>query len=328
MNRTGAIVVTHNSEGVIGRCLDSCLRAGVDPIVVDNASSDGTCGLVAERPFARLIVNRVNRGFAAAVNQGLRDGSHRYILLLNPDVELGSSVTDLERACEDRGAAAGLLLGRTGEPQRGFAVRRLPAPPALVFEVLGINRVWPSNPVNRRYRCLDLPLDAPADVEQPAGAFWMIRRDVWERIGGMDESFHPLWFEDVDLANRLAACGRRTRLVPSVTAIHEGAHSVQGLAAGTRYLYWYTNLLRYSTKHYPPLSRRAVALAAMLGVIGRMVTGIVGMPGTVPVKVHCKVIRLALQVAWSGRIGEETQNPPVVDEDTGLKASEYSHWTN
>ena len=328
MSRTGAIIVTHNSESVIGRCLDSCQKAGIEPVVVDNASDDGTCRLVSEKQIARLIVNVQNRGFAAAVNQGVRECDHRYLLLLNPDVELLTAVNDLELACEVNGAAAGLLLDRSGKPQLGFAFRRLPTAAALAFEVLGINRVWGTNPVNRWYRCLDLPLNSPMDVEQPAGAFWMIRRDAWERISGMDESFHPLWFEDVDLAARLLAKGIRTRLEPSVQAIHDGGHSVRSLASSSRYLYWYTSLLRYSTKHYPPLKRRIVALAATLGVIGRMVTGIVTVSGTVPVQVHFKVIRLALHLAWSGRIGERTIGPPVVNEDSGLKASEYSHWTN
>ena len=52
-----------------------------------------------------------------------------------------------------------------------------------------MNRMWPSNPVNRRYRYLDRDLDQPGPVEQPAGAFLMIRRDVWERLGGIDEAF-------------------------------------------------------------------------------------------------------------------------------------------
>jgi hypothetical protein len=59
-----------------------------------------------------------------------------------------------------------------------------------------------------------------------------------------------------------------------------------------------------------------------------MVTGIVTVSGTVPLQIHFKVIRLALHLAWSGRIGERTIRPPVVNEDSGLKASEYSHWTN
>ena len=65
------------------------------------------------------------------------------------------------------GAAAGKLTGSQGRPQTGFSVRRFPTPLSLSFEVLGLDRIWPANPVNRRYRCLDLNLEAPADVEQP-----------------------------------------------------------------------------------------------------------------------------------------------------------------
>ncbi len=78
--------------------------------------------------------------------------------------------------------------------------------------MLGLNRLWPGNPVNRRYRCLDLDLEAAADVEQPAGAFLLIRRDAWQALGGFDEGFHPIWFEDVDFLKRARDAGYRRAL--------------------------------------------------------------------------------------------------------------------
>ncbi len=83
--------------------------------------------------------------------------------------------------------------------------------------MLGINRLWPRNPVNWRFRCYDVDLQSmkPVEIEQPAGAFMMIRRDAWERVGGFDESFYPLWFEDVDFCCRLKLAGLRLFHVPS-----------------------------------------------------------------------------------------------------------------
>ena len=56
----------------------------------------------------------------------------------------------------ETGAAGGMLVGADGKPQRGFMARNLPTPTTLIFEVLGINRLWPRNPVNWHYRCLGL----------------------------------------------------------------------------------------------------------------------------------------------------------------------------
>ena len=101
------------------------------------------------------------------------------------------------------GAVGGRLVDTDGRPQVGFNVRSFPTPAALACEVLLLNRVWPSNPVNRRYRRLNWDPERPQDVDQPAGAFLMVRREVLENVGLLDEDFAPIWFEDVDLCLRI-----------------------------------------------------------------------------------------------------------------------------
>lgn len=172
-------------------------------VVVDNASGDDT--LARMRPGTRVIANTENKGFAAAVNQGVRASDSEFVLLLNPDTQLLTSVDELIHASSQYGLASGKLVDKTRRAQKGFTIRRFPTPAALLFEMFGVNRLWPSNPVNRRYRYLDRDLDQPGPVEQPAGAFLMFRRDVWNQLGGMDESFYPVWFEDVDF------CGAPSR---------------------------------------------------------------------------------------------------------------------
>ncbi len=194
----------------------------VTPIVVDNASRDRTVERAQAHPGVRVIANRENRGFAAAVNQGIRAVESEYILLLNPDAQLLTSVDALVSASAQYGLAAGRLVDSNGRAQAGFTLRRFPTPAALIFELFGINRLWPSNPVNRHYRYLDRDLAQPGSVEQPAGAFLMTRRDVWERLGGFDEGFHPIWFEDVDYCRRAVDAGYRIEYVPAVTARHHG----------------------------------------------------------------------------------------------------------
>ncbi|MCS7043135.1 MAG: glycosyltransferase [Bryobacteraceae bacterium] len=303
--KLAALVITHNSAGHIGPCLSACLRfrgdfaAGI--LVIDNASTDGTCAEAEAAEGVRLIRNSANRGFAGAANQGFRAlAGADAVLLLNPDVEIASPPSVLARALGQDpriGAAGGLLLGRDGAPQRGFAVRRLPGTAALAFEVLGINRLWPGNPVNRRYRALDLPLSEAVEGVQPPGACLMVRRAAWEQAGGFDEGFHPVWFEDVDFIRRLRDAGWKTLFVPEFRAVHAGGHSVLRLEWERRQLYWYRSLLRYVSRHLHAPGRVSVCLSVIAGVLPRIVTGIVATRSADPLRVYGRLVRLAARAA-------------------------------
>jgi GT2 family glycosyltransferase len=144
-------------------------------------------------------------------------------------------------------------------------VRQLPTPAALILEVALLNRIWPGNPVNRRYRGLALDYSTRLAVEQPAGAFFMVRRVVWQELGGFDEGFFPLWFEDVDFCRRVADRGYDLYYVPEAVAKHTGAHSIRHLTVEMRRVYWYCSLLRYSAKHFCPRAFRMVCLAVVMG---------------------------------------------------------------
>jgi N-acetylglucosaminyl-diphospho-decaprenol L-rhamnosyltransferase len=304
MSGIGIVIVTYNSAEHIGECLDAALASGAQVIVVDNASRDATCAVVTERG-ARLIANTDNRGFAAAVNQGIRALETPYILLLNPDSILQ---TDLEalRACCDRpgiAGAGGMLLDDVGRPQSGFMFRGFPTPKVLIFETLGLNRVWPHNSVNWQFRCLGFDIANEQKVDQPAGAFLMIRRDVWQKIGGFDEQFHPLWFEDVDFARRAAASGFGMYYTPRAVAKHTGGHSIVNMPLEIRTFYWYGSLLRYSKKHFRPWSTRAVCVAVIAGSVARMFAGSVGKLSLKPIAAYSRVIALAGRFLIHGNKG-------------------------
>jgi GT2 family glycosyltransferase len=304
MNRTSVVVITFNSEEVIERCLDSC--GALPTVVVDNASRDGTSALVRRRPGVTLIENAANDGFASAVNQGVAALEAELVLLLNPDAVLISPIDELEQALSEPGTglAAGKLVNASGEVQRGFTLRRFPTPLTLVLEVLGVNRLLASNPVNRRYRCLDVDLESAGEAEQPPGAFLMFRREVWQRLGGFDTQFHPLWFEDVDFCKRASELGLKIRYVPRVTARHQGGHSIAGLEWSCREVYWYVSLLKYASKHFRPFEYRRVTAAVMLGSLFRTAVEMVRRRSFRPIRVYGKISRLAGRSLISGRVGE------------------------
>src|SRR5438067_316449 len=134
MDGVGIIIVTYNSAAVIGACLDAVLPSHAEIVVVDNASSDATVAQAA-RPGVRVVTNSSNRGFAAAVNQGFSVLSADYVLLLNPDTVLQTSLEPLLAACSlpDAAGASGRLVHPDGTPQIGFMVRELPTPAALAL---------------------------------------------------------------------------------------------------------------------------------------------------------------------------------------------------
>ena len=251
-------------------CLASLEGRVAEAVVIENFPGRPGPGPELRNRYAwvRWIDNEINRGFAGAVNQGVAATSEPYVLLLNPDCELSTGLDPLVASCGTGGAAAagGLLLGLDGAPQIGFHVRSLPSPRALVFEALGINRTWRRNPVNRRYRRLDLNPGLAAEVEQPAGAFLLVRRDAFAAVGGMDEGFHPAWFEDVDLCRRLRDAGFALRYAPGAVARHVGGHAVASLGLQARLRAWYGGMLRYAEKHFARGDYRRVRLAVLVGL--------------------------------------------------------------
>jgi N-acetylglucosaminyl-diphospho-decaprenol L-rhamnosyltransferase len=281
MPRVAIVIVTYNSASEIGRCLDalaSLSEAEVEILVVDNASADHSPEEVVARRSRgnlRLIANPENAGFAAALNQGVRASTAPLILSLNPDALLVRGLDAMAECLEQpgTGAVGGMLTGEDGTPQTGFMARNLPTPAALVFEVLGINRIWPGNPVNWHYRCLALNPMNVSLVDQPAGAFLMFSRAAWETVGGLDERFRPIWFEDVDFCARIKAAGFRIFYYPAAVAIHTRAHSIGPLPLENRERYWYGSLLKYAAKHYRSTAFRTICLAVAAGGVFRAFWG-------------------------------------------------------
>ena len=265
-----AVIVAYQSADCIADCVESLLAAGVEEIiVVDNAADEATGRAVCHfDPPVRLLTNNENRGFAAGVNQGVAATTAPLVLIFNPDARLEAGLSELaEEAMQpETGIATGALIDGDGGYQAGFGVRAFPTPAALAAEALLLNRLWAGNPINRRYRRLDFDPSRPQDVEQPAGAFLLVRREVFERLGGMDERFHPLWFEDVDFCLRVKQAGLRIRYRPEAVARHEGGHSIRRLSMQARQAAWYGSLLRFADKHFSPAATVGLRACCALGL--------------------------------------------------------------
>lgn len=277
-----ALVVNWNGGALLARCVASARAAGAEVVVVDNASTDGSAEADALRAAGVCLVReRENRGFAGGVNIAARHASADRLLLLNPDTRIeASAIAALGAALDarpDAAAAGACLVDEDGRPQRGFTVRRFPTLASLATDLLLIDEVWPGNPARRHYLALDVPLDGPSpvEVEQPAAACLMVRRDVFAALGGLDERYHPAWFEDVDFCRRLRDAGHVVLFVPGARVVHAGGVSLRSLGAQDFARAWYRNLRRYVARHHGRAQALAVDVLIAVGMALRAAVGAV-----------------------------------------------------
>jgi GT2 family glycosyltransferase len=218
------IVVTHNGREMALTTLHSALAhlgtISAQWLVVDSGSSDGTPDAV-ESGFPQARVFRAqNRGFAAANNIGLEHARGRYVLLLNPDVEIESGTfADLVAALDTR-PTVGVASVLTKGPQGNLlpSIRRLPTPARDLGEALGAARV----PALRRLQELDQDFDRYGEersVDWLVGAFLIARAEAVEAVGPMDDGFF-LYSEEIDWCHRFKIAGWDVRHLPLMTIVH------------------------------------------------------------------------------------------------------------
>ncbi len=276
------VIVNWNS----GSMLESCLRSlsanapGHEVIVVDNASSDGSLSFAA--PLAgsiSILCNSDNLGFAAACNQGWHRSRGELVLFLNPDTEAQPGAVDrLAQYLQSDSsvwAAGGRLLNPDGVPQIGFNVRAFPTIGCVLAEALLLDEIVPGNRWTRTHRMTDWDHASLRDVDQPAGACLMVRRNVLEKLDGFDERYGPAWFEDVDLCKRIRSAGGRIIFVPGADFLHHGGSSLGRLRRQDFLESFYANRLRYFARHHGQQVASRIRTITILGLRLRAVLSLV-----------------------------------------------------
>lgn len=223
------VVVTYNTKDLLSPLLNS-IRMTLDSwkkkteiIIVDNASSDDTVEFVKKvYPDIKLIVNKINQGYAKANNQGIKIAQGEYILLLNSDTILTSDVINKMILYLDKHADVGVetcklvLIDGKIDPacHRGF-----PTPWASLSYFLGFEKLFPKIRLFSGYHLWYKPLNSIHEIDCPSGAFYLARRDLVQKIGFFDEKFF-MYGEDLDLSFRIKKAGWKIIYNPSSYAIH------------------------------------------------------------------------------------------------------------
>ncbi len=250
-----AVVVRWRGGDEVARCLESLLAQTGENlrriVLVDSGSGDGGAErLAAAYPEIEVLALAENRSFAHAANAGAETIDDDLLLLVNPDTEFErDAVTRLVSALENRPGTAGaapLLVNPDGSGQHRWQLRRLPTAFRLAMGLPGAP-AFSSPPVS------------PTVVAQPAAAAWMVRREVWRALGGLDESFAPAWWEDVDFCARLTAhigepgfpADEGFVVVPGVRVRHLGGSSLSELDEAAFRAAYTRNLVRYAAHHHP-----------------------------------------------------------------------------
>ncbi len=268
------IIVSWNVRKPLQDCLESIFRLPQieqpkQVIVVDNASTDGTVTMVREQfPTVMLVANPDNKGFAAANNQGIRLTDAPAILLLNPDtIAHAGSLQRMLQAFSNHpkaGIVGPKLLNPDGSVQS--SVRRLPTAWALAAIALKFRHLWKNFPPLRRYMAADLDIEREQSVGQVMGAAFLIRRELIDSIGLLDEGFH-VWFEEVDYCKQAADAGWETWYVPAATITHLGGESFKQQPSVQRQQRWRKSVQHYAKKHFTLPEQMFLWKAGVIGVV-------------------------------------------------------------
>jgi len=255
------VIPTHNNLSLLLECIDSLRKQdyppdGMEIVVVDNASTDRSGQVIAERfPQIKLVSLDTNTGFAVACNRGASEAKGDYVAFLNNDAIadkswLSALVDTLYEAGEDAVCAASRIMSRDGEEvefegasSNLFGAGR----PASVWG-------WPDRPA---------PPTRGSSILFASGGAMLIKRSVFLDVGGFDPNYFA-YFEDVDLGWRLWIMGYRVVYAPDAVVRHVGGATGRRAGEHKRYVLWECNSLATVIKNYENGNMERILSAALL----------------------------------------------------------------
>jgi len=233
------IIVNFNKKELLKQCLDSIKNSTTYPnyevIVVDNGSSDGSQEMVEKNyRWVKLVKNKENLGFAKANNIGIREARGDYIFLLNNDTVI------IQRDWLEK-----MIAVAESDPKIGIVGCKLVGPGGTIQHVGGWYNVRGTGHYTK-------DIDRTVEVDYVTGAAMLIKREVIEKIGLLDEGYSPLYYEDTDLCARCKRAGYRIVCTPKTVIIHHGSSTAgKWFSSGFRFYVENKNRLRFILLNYP-----------------------------------------------------------------------------
>lgn len=275
------VIVNWNVKDLLRRCLNSVLEGlrsdngqqlSCQIVVVDNASDDGSVGMLREEfPHVHLIANKENLGFTRGNNQGIAFSNGRYVLLLNPDTEilgdaLGEMVVYME-AHHRVGALGPQLLDPDGQVQSSR--RRFPNLGTAYVESTFLQQWFPESDILKRYYVLDGSDDETQSVDWVVGACLLMRRETLEEVGLLDERFF-MYSEELDWCYRAKELGWEVVYLPTAQVIHYvGKSSEQVLPL--RHIQFQRSKVLFFKKHHGYWSGETLRLFLLATYLWQMI---------------------------------------------------------
>jgi len=266
------IIVSYNVRDLLESCLHSVASAvmGVshEIFVVDNNSDDGTVEMLRLRfPDVTLFANNENLGFAKANNIALQQARGEYLLLLNPDTLVQEdTVQYMLRFFEENGdvGMAGCKIIKPDGTLEAACRRSFPSPWVSFTKMTGLSSLFPRSRMFARYNLTYLCEDESYEVDAISGSFMMLRREVYDEIGGLDESYF-MYGEDLDWCFRTQQAGWKLFYVHGTKIIHYGGESTKRSSIdATAEFYRAMQLFAKNNLKLSPLSRGAISLGIRL----------------------------------------------------------------
>jgi len=276
------IILNWNSGHRLRDCLETITSVNKNGfslervVVVDNASSDGSIdGLENLELPLTIIRNTENRGFAAACNQGAKGSKADYLLFLNPDTRLFKDsltkpLTFMEQMeSRDIGILGIQLVDDNGQISRTCA--RFPTPGRSFSKMFGLDRLFPD--LFPSHFMTEWDHRESREVDQVMGAFFLVRRSLFQSLGGFDERFF-VYFEEVDFSFRARQAGWRSFYLAGAQAYHKGGGTSEQIKA-KRLFYSLRSRILYGYKHFGHFPAIGLMLGTLvLEPIARMILGI------------------------------------------------------
>ncbi len=251
------IIVNWNSGRLLPECIFSINNALQNSfilnrvVIVDNASSDDSLDNLDSTNLPLVIIrNTQNYGFAKACNQGAISSEANFLLFLNPDTRLfkNSLAEPIKFMMDKENNEIGIIGAQMVDDENNISrtCSRFPSPFVFVYMSLGLNRIFPN--IFRNQFMTEWDHNNNQVVDQVMGAFFFVRKNLFQKLNGFDEKFF-VYFEEVDFSFRAKQIDYKSYFLATAKIYHKGGGTSEKVKA-LRLFYILQSKLLYAKKHF------------------------------------------------------------------------------